>query len=174
MAFLPQNITSQNVEDVLANAGNGPQPLIPDGIYKAILVKTELKDTKSGGKYLAAHFVITDGQHKNVELIDRINIVNDNPTATKIGIETLARIVKAIGLPAIPQNTDTMHGKKLLIETVTEAGKPWINKDGVEQEGKDKSAINSKGHKPLADAVPDAAPSQTAQAAPASMPWQQG
>lgn len=171
MALLPNTIANQNVDETLANAGNGPLPLIPEGIYTAMLVKTEIQDSAKGGKYLAAHFVITEGPHKNVELIDRMNIINDNATTVKIATEALARVAKAVGLTAIPQNTDVMHGKKLLIEVKTEVGKPWTNRDGVKQEGKDNSVIKSNGYKPLlaTGLVSDV----TSAPAAAAAPWMQ-
>ncbi len=170
MANLPTNIAGQSVEDVLANAGGGTV-LIPEGIYKAMAVEGTLKDTTSGGVMLVLKFVITEGQHANVELTERLNIVNSNTTATKIALESLARIAKAVGLDKTPQNSDALLRKPLLIEVKTEAGKPWVNNQGETVEGKDKSVIESKGYKPLLTGA--TAPVATPAAGTATPPWMQ-
>jgi hypothetical protein len=167
MPNLPTEIAGQSVEAVLANAG-GSNVLIPEGIYKAMAVEGTLKDTSSGGVMLVLKFVITEGQHANVELVDRLNIVNSNTTAQKIALEGLARIAKAVGLDKTPSNSDALLRKPLLIEVKTETGKPWVNNNGETVEGKDKSVIESKGYKPLPTgaSAPAAAP-----VAAGAMPW---
>jgi hypothetical protein len=167
MPNLPTEIAGQSVEAVLANAG-GSNVLIPEGIYKAMAVEGTLKDTASGGVMLVLKFVITEGTHANVELVDRLNIVNSNAIAQKIGREHLARITKAVGMEKTPVNSDVLLRKPLLIEVKTEAGKPWVNNNGETVEGKDKSIIDSKGYKPLptGTSAPAAAP-----VAAGAMPW---
>jgi hypothetical protein len=170
MPNLPTEIAGQSVEAVLANAG-GSNVLIPEGIYKAMAVEGTLKDTEKGGVMLVLKFVITEGQHANVEIVDRLNIVNSNTKTQKIALEGLARIAKAVGLEKTPQNSDALLRKPLLIQVKTEKGKPAEGK--FDNEGKqivypDKSVIESKGYKPLptGTSAPAAAPVTAG-----AMPW---
>lgn len=177
MALIPQH-TTNNVEEILANAG-GSLVHIPDAAYKAVFVSSELKDTKSGGKLIELKAVITEGPHQNVELIERLNIVNDNTTTVKIAYETLARIAKAVGMNTLPSDTNQLHNKKFMLKTKTEEGKPWVNNEGVTVEGKPRSVIDSKGYAPVpavggqtSQDVPfESAPTSSAPASD-KMPWQ--
>jgi len=169
MALIPQS-QNTNVEQILAEAGGGSNVLIPAGEYKGVFLKSEMKDTKTGGKFLAMTLAIVEGPYLGTEFTERLNLVNDNAVAVKIAFETLARISKALGMTTIPQDSAALHNKQLIFKVVTEAGKPWTNKDGVEQEGKDKSVIDSKGYATVG-AVGMAVGGSTATSA-APMPWQ--
>lgn len=149
MVMLPQSPIGNNVDEVIAQAGNGALPLIPDDTYKAIIVKSELKETSKGGQFLALTVVLTEGKYKGTEFIERLNIVNKSDVAVKIAFETMARIAKSVGLSTMPTSSDALHNKPLMVKTTTEAGTPWINKDGVQQEGKDKSVLDAKGYVPV-------------------------
>lgn len=144
MAQIPQHTTS-NVEEILANAG-GSSVLIPDASYTAVIVESLIKDTAKGGKYIQLKMVITEGENQNVELIERLNIVNDNVQTVKIAYETLARIAKAVGMATLPTDTNQLHSKKFKLKTKTEQGQDWINNEGATVEGKPRSAIDSKGY----------------------------
>lgn len=150
MANLPINIAGQSVEEVLAKAG-GNNVLIPEGIYKAMFVEGALADTKSGtGKMLVMKAVITEGQYAQTEFTERLNIVNDNATAVKIAVETLARIAKAVGLDKTPANSDALLRKPLLITVKTEKSNgTYTDNDGNTKPYPDRSAIDAKGYKPL-------------------------
>jgi hypothetical protein len=163
MVALPQKY---NVAD-LPDSGGGVVH-IPDGMYKAVIVESELKPTSNGqGQFLALRVVITEGQYSNTEFIERLNIINQNQQAVEIAYKTLARISEALGMSTTPDDSNELHNKPLLIKVETEAGKPWKDKDGVEREGKDKSVI--KGYKPLGAHVAAAAP--VAAGGVATPPW---
>ncbi len=167
MAFLeiPHEFASKTTDEIVAQAGS-PLPLIPEGKYTAIISTSEMKDTSTGGKMLVAKFVITKGEHMNTELIERYNVVNANQTAVKIAYETLAKIAKAVGLKAIPKNSDAMHNKPLQIVVKTEKGTPFKDKvTGEERLGSDKSVI--KGY----EALPASEVQQSAQKK-AKLPWE--
>lgn len=174
MANLPTDIAGKSVDEVLANAG-GKSVLIPEGIYKAMFVEGTLADTKSGsGKMLVLKAVLTEGQYAQTEFTERLNIVNDNATAVKIALETLARIAKAVGLNTTPSNSDALLRKPLLIAVKTEKSNgTYSNNEGAQVPYPDRSAIDSKGYKPL-PAVGTVAPvAATADAPTSAMPWMQ-
>ena len=180
MAQIPAYNTN-NVEEILANAG-GSMPLIDEGVYKAVVVKSELKDTKSGGKFLALTFVLTEGKHRNTEFVERLNIINSNTTAQKIAYETMARIAKAAGLQTLPTDSVQLHNKPMLIKVVTEEAKSYIDNEGQTREGKPKSIIDSRGYtavggagnapKQVFDDEDAVNPSTAAGASVEKMPWE--
>lgn len=176
MAQIPQH-TTNNVEEILANAG-GSSVLIPDSDYTSVIVESIIKDTAKGGKYIQLKEVITEGPHQNVELIERLNIVNDNPQTVKIAYETLARIAKAVGMSTLPTDTNQLHNKKHKIRTKTEQGQDWVNNEGVTVEGKPRSVIDSKGYASLPAVgsvsldVPFEGGNTQTPASPDKMPWE--
>lgn len=177
MVQIPTSPIGTNLDEVIAQAGNGALPLIPDDTYKAIIVKIELKDTPKGGSFLALTVVLTEGKYKGTEFIERLNIINDNQVAVKIAFETMARIAKAVGLSTMPSDSSQLHNKPLLVKTITEAGKPWVNKDGVTQDGKDKSVLDAKRYAPVPKvgfvATPDQASDPQTETTAGKMPWEQ-
>ena len=181
MAMIPAVQGNNNVEEILANAGSG-LPLIPDAPYSMVIVGSELKDTRTpGGMGIQFTVVITDGQYANTEFTMFVNVKNANEKAVKIGYETLARIAKAVGLAAIPQDSSALHNKKFLASTTTEKGTPYKDAQGVERQGSDRSRIDERSIAPLpAVGVQTTAPAAGADQAatgtqttvqPGSMPW---
>lgn len=157
-----------NVEEVLASAGNGGAPLLPEGDYQAVCVKAEMKDTSARtGKYLALTHIITVGTYRDTEFVDRFNIVNPNEKAVKIAYEQYAKFCKAIGYNELQEDESKLRNRPFVMKLKTEKGTPWKDKDGVDREGKDKSVIAGYS------AAPSGAIAQTAAAAQTNkMPWQ--
>ena len=151
MAFLniPAEVVSQSVDDVIKNTGQGGKTvLIPDGKYTGVIVKSELTQTSKGGTMLVVTAVITQGEHRDTEFVDRLNLVNGNETAVKIGYGTLAKIAKAVGLATIPSDSNQLHNKPLQLVIETEKGTSYKDKmTGEERTGRDKSVIG--GYEPL-------------------------
>ena len=148
MAFLqiPQEFANRSLDEIVASAGTGNSlPLIPEGKYQGVFVTSEMKPTQAGGQFLELKFVITQGQHRDTELSDRLNLVNSNPTAVKIAYETLAKIAKAVGLDKIPNDSAALHNRPLVAVVKTEPGKPFKDKQtGEERQGKDHSVLDGK------------------------------
>lgn len=172
MAILNSDIAGQNVDEIIDAAGG--DTLIPEGVYTAVIVEDEIKPTQSGGQSLNIKFVISVGEYRDTQLIKRLNIINANPTAQKIAYEELARISKAAGFATIPQNTDELKGKPMLIEVKTELAKPYTDKNGVDRSGRDKSVVGQA--KPLlatgtAASGGEASAPATEGAAPKKAPW---
>jgi hypothetical protein len=167
MVQIPQ---TYNVDDIAG--GTGGLPLIPDGLYKAVIIDSELKATKAGtGQYLALKIVLTEGQYANTEFTERLNIINPNTVAVEIAYKTLANICKALGMAQTPQDSTQIHNKPFLLETKTKKGEPWTDDKGELREGNDSSEI--KGYKPIGTPQPVATPAPVAQAAPAPAPTPQ-
>jgi len=172
MAFLtiPQEYANKSTDEIVANAGTGGLPLIPPGKYQGLFVTSELKPTNDGsGQFLEMKAVITHGEHRDTELTERLNLINQNATAVKIAYETLAKIARALGFTQIPSDSNLLHNKPLLIVIKTEKGRPYKDKvTGETKEGKDKSVIGGFEPLPQVGVVGGTAPAaQTA----AALPW---
>jgi len=144
MAFInvPQEFTKDTAE-IVANAGSGGLPLIPAGDYVGVFLKSEMKETSTGGQMLVLTGVITQGEHRDTEFTERLNIINSNPIATKIAYETLAKISKAVGLVKIPSDSAALHNKPMVWKIKTEAGKPYQDKiTGETRQGNAKSVLS--------------------------------
>lgn len=159
-----------NKEQLLADAGSGGLPLIPEGIYTMVFVKNEMKPTQKGGQYLELTGVITDGQYANTEFKERLNVVNTNDTARKIAYQTLAKIADAVGLNDMPNDTQLLMNKKFSVAIKTEAGTEFQDRQtGEVRQGKDRSAIDSRTYKALPKVNPSAPAASSNK--PAGMDW---
>ncbi len=160
---VPQQFSGA-ISDMVISSGN-KMPLIPEGKYTGLIVKSELQPTSSGGTMLVLTFVVTQGEHSDTEFVERINIVNSNDTAVKIAFETLAKIAKAAGLASIPQDSNLLHNKPMQLVVKTEKGKPWTDKEGNQREGSDRSVL--KGF----EALPQVGVGGHQQANPKQVAW---
>lgn len=166
MAFInvPQEFANKDTAEIVANAGSGGLPLIPPGDYVGVFLKSEMKETSTGGQMLVLTGVITQGEHRDTEFTERLNIINSNPIATKIAYETLAKISKAVGLVKIPTDSQALHNKPMIWKIKTEAGKPYQDKvTGETKQGSAKSILSGYDALPAgalgtAAAFPQAAP----------------
>jgi hypothetical protein len=85
---------------------NGFEPL-PAGEYLVQVTDSELKETKNGlGEYLQLTLQVIDGNYTNRLIFDRINIVNQNPTAQEIGQRQLAALRHAVGKPSAKDSAE--------------------------------------------------------------------
>lgn len=113
MAMLPNVFNTSEVEEDEAN-------LLPEGWYTAQIVKSEIKDTKSGGKYISLHFKIVEGDYAKRMVFANLNIVNANETTVKIAMQHLKKIATALGIEEF-EDTSELHGQDLQIRVKTQA-----------------------------------------------------
>jgi hypothetical protein len=82
---------------------------IPAGDYVAQIRDSEIKDTKAGtGQVLRLTWVIIDGPFVGRTVFDRINVQNQNPTAEKIGQQSLSSICHTLGVMRL-QDSIQLH-----------------------------------------------------------------
>lgn len=138
MVALPNVYNTSDLPDT-----GGKLPLIPDGDYNAVILASELKATKDGnGQFLAMKIVITQGQYRDTEFTERLNIINPNAQAVQIAYQTLARISEAVGMTQTPGDSALLHNKPLIIRTKTEPGNDYNDKQtGELKKGNPKSVI---------------------------------
>lgn len=166
MVALPQKFATN--DPALASAF----PVIT-GLQKCVFVQSELKEnSKKNGHYIELKAVVMEGEFKDAEYIERLNIINPNDTAVKIAYQTLARISEAVGMSETPDNTEQLHNKPFLAEFIVEKGQPYekLNQATGQMEtkpGNDQSRI--KKYLPLGGATQTAAaPAAQANTAPAA------
>ena len=101
--------------------------VLPPGEYRAMIVDSDIKPTKSGGEMAVLQFSVIDAPHENRRVFENLNI--NCPTSKKaeeIAMSTLKSICEAIGLNQFPQDTVALHNKpmiiKLKIETSAQYG----------------------------------------------------
>lgn len=131
------NLNGMNL-DPNVQENQGAFVVVPAGKYKACLVADELKNNSKGtGKLLEMKVQIMEGQFAGQVIVDRLNIINPNPTAQAIGQGTLKRICNLCSVPYPPQDTAGLMGKPMGIDirveefqsnTLDEQGNPKMLK----------------------------------------------
>ena len=92
---------------------------IPAGLYEASISNAEIKDSKSGGKYINVRYDITGPTHSGRVVFGMITISNANPKAEEIGRQQLGELIRCIGLDKLA-DTDQLIGGKLIIKVTIE------------------------------------------------------
>lgn len=70
------------------------------GKYVCNVTNAELKDTKSGtGQYIKVEFTVKEGESAGRKVWAQINVKNDNPKATDIGLSQLKALLVAANHP---------------------------------------------------------------------------
>lgn len=114
---------------------------IPKGEYQVVIVESDKVATKAGtGFLLKLRLQIVEGEHKGRTLTDRLNLWNQNETASRIAQGTLSAICRAVNV-LTPQGSEQLHHKQLT--AVVEVKQL---DDGVANE--------VKGYKPRQSAAP--------------------
>lgn len=163
MVALPETYNTADLQ-----SSGGKLPLIPDGKYQAIILSSEMRDTKNkDGQYLQLNIVITQGQYEGTEFVERLNIINKSELAKQIAYTTLARISEAVGMTKTPGNSNDLHNKPFILEVRTKKGEKWTDREGVERDGSDRSEIYK--YHPMAN--PGAAAAQSGPAQSITPPW---
>ena len=84
---------------------------LPVGNYTVVITQSDMKDTKNGnGKYLQLTLQVVEGEFKNRLIFDRLNIMNQNPTAQQIAQKALSSICRAVGVMH-PRDSEELHDK---------------------------------------------------------------
>ena len=148
--------------DFVASENTGSFEPLPEGWYTARIDGAELKPTKAGtGEYISVAYTIEGPSHVGRKVWGNLNIRNPNPQAENIGREQLSKLSLAIGLPAMPRDTDQLIGGVAQIKLSIRRSEQY----GDGNEVKDWKALGGGS----------AAPQPTAASAPATAsakaPW---
>ena len=96
---------------------------IPAGWYEAEVTKSEMKDTKSGGKMLSVAFKVIEGDYEKRIVYANFNLVNSNPQAVEIAQRELGNLIHACGLEEIEDSVE-LHGIPVGIRVKIQDGTP--------------------------------------------------
>jgi hypothetical protein len=130
---------------------------VPAGKYIAVIVESEMKQTKSGnGNYLELTFEITEGEYKGRKVWARLNIDNPSADAVKIARGELSAICRAVNVMT-PNDSVDLHNLPL-----------EINVKCKKRDDSDEISNEIKGYAAKANT---AAPPQNQQQ---SAPWKRG
>ena len=112
------NLSNVNLDNVQANQ---VLEAIPPGWYDAVITGSEMKPTRDGsGQYLQFEIQVTGGQYAGRKLFDRLNLVNNNPTAVEIAYKTLKSIYNAVGKARVDSSNE-LHGIPLKVKAKVRA-----------------------------------------------------
>ena len=149
---------------------------IPAGRYNAIITDSDIKETKSGtGQMLHLTWKITDGPMANRLVFDRINIVNQNPTAEEIGQRQFSTLCRAVGVMQV-SDTQQLHGIPCVIRVAIKIDKTGQYPDSNDvKDYRQAGSVAPTAHAPASGfAAPGAAtptPPPAAKAAAPAAPW---
>ncbi len=83
---------------------------IPAGWYDAEIKDADIKEAKSGGKYINLQFSITGPTHEGRIVFDLINFINRNPQTMEIAHKQLGSLIRAIGLVRVEDTNELVGG----------------------------------------------------------------
>jgi hypothetical protein len=83
---------------------------VPTGWYDAVIKEADIKDAKSGGKYINIQFVIEGPSHQGRVVFDMINFINKNPQTVEIAHKQLGSLIRAIGLVRVEDTNELVGG----------------------------------------------------------------
>jgi len=136
--------------------------LLPPGDYDAVIVKSDVKKTKSGdGRYLHLQLQILNGPCQNRTVFDLLNLWNANPKAVTIARGTLSAICRAVNV-LTPKDTSELHNKPLRITVGIQKGEGDYN---------DQNKIKSYKPRQVGGPAPTGPVSAAVAETVASQPW---
>lgn len=152
-----------NASDV--DPSTGGQDIFPTGMYKFMLVKSEVVQTKSGGAMLVFDAKCQDEAQAGKVLKIRLNVQNSNPQAVEIAYRDLSAICHVCGVLSIT-DTQQLHGKPFCIKVEEST---YIKQDGSEGESNDiKGFFDAQGNPPQKGVAQSAGAAPAAPVAPAA------
>ena len=125
---------------------------LPAGLYEATIANAEIKDTKSGGKYINVRYDITGPSHAGRVVFGMITIANANPKAEEVGRQQLGDLIRAISLDKLA-DTDQLIGGQLIIKLDVETTEKYGEQNRVRG-----FRPANKGSKPAAAAATNTPP----------------
>lgn len=153
----------------------GDMSALPTGEYVAMIIDSEVKQTKDGmGRYLALTLQVIEGPFENRHIWHNLNLWSQNETASRISQQQLSAICAAIGHSSAVQDSEVLHNKAMVIKcnyVPANAQKGYSEKNEVKSfkrlEGAQQPAYQQPGY---AAPLQPARPVQTAGGQPIQQP----
>ena|SRR6056297_3349404 len=103
---------------------------IPAGWYNAVINSAEVKDAKSGGKYINVRYDVTGPSHEGRVVFGMITIQNQSQKAEEIGRQQLGDMMGALGLATL-KDTDQLVGGRLAIKVKIQKSEEYGDQNRV-------------------------------------------
>jgi hypothetical protein len=104
---------------------------IPAGLYEATITSADVKESKSGGKYVNVRYDITGPSHVGRVVFGMITLSNANPKAVEIGKTNMLELIAAIKLDKNLVDTDQLIGGQLIIKLDVEQSEKYGEQNRV-------------------------------------------
>ena len=150
MAFLGSTFDATQVEP------NTPFEVVPAGKYHVQIVRSEMRDTKTGsGQYLWMELAIIEGPYAERRLFERLNLVNPNAQAVVIAQRTLSAICRATDQLSVTDSEQLHHRSMIANVRVRPAGP---DKNNIHREASNEiagyEALGARPPSPASSAQP--------------------
>lgn len=95
----------------------GDMSALPSGEYVAMIIDSEVKQTKDGmGRYLALTLQVIEGPFENRHIWHNLNLWSQNETASRISQQQLSAICAAVGYTSAVRDSEVLHNKAMVIK----------------------------------------------------------
>lgn len=150
------NEFDESLGDLSGVTADDSYSTIPPGQYVLQAIKTELKDSRSGGRYVSVQFEVLGPDHVGRKVFENYNIMHGNPQTVEIALRQIKQWVMACGYTG---------DEKLTMGLLRELeGKEFVGQVKVE---KDKTGQYGDSNRIARYLVPgQAAPGSAGQSAP--------
>lgn len=136
-----KNMTSSELADMVSG---GSIVHIPEGIYPAVAIEFEERETKSGDIAVVITVVITDGEHEGTELSEWFNFNHSTSDgARRIAYGKYGQLCEACGLEHPAEDTDELTNVPIMIQIKNKKSNDWKDDEGNTVEGKMQSSIKA-------------------------------
>lgn len=109
----------------------GDRSVLPAGEYLAAIVKSEKRDSKSGGgSYINLEYEVMDGPAKGRRFWSMLNLWNSNAQAVEIAQRELSAICHACGKLRVA-DTEDLHAIPMLVKIKVESSKEYGEQNRV-------------------------------------------
>jgi Protein of unknown function (DUF669) len=99
---------------------NAPLEALPPGDYKVQILQSEIRVTKAGtGQMLWLDMEVLEGPLQGRHVYDRLNLINQNPTAQEIAQRTLSAICHAVGKLQI-SDSEELHFLPMMVKVAVQ------------------------------------------------------
>ena len=106
---------------------------IPAGDYIAQIKNDEIKESKTGAKYLALSWEILDGQYAGRIIFDNLNLWHSKQQVQAIAQGAMNAICIAAGFPNGVKDSGELHRKAILLKVAVKTDKTYGDQNTIKK-----------------------------------------
>lgn len=147
--------------------------LLPNGVYEAIVAKSEKKTSEKGYQYISIEFQIIGENGKGRKLWERLNLWHPNAKSSLIGQQLLKNLYRVTNIRTTPVDTAELHDIPFLmtIEVKNKKDSEELENRITKYEAKTGAVRRPKAPAPVTTPAQIQAPSALAPADDDEMPF---